>query len=66
MQIDELLAELRQLSHADKLRVIQFLVSELAKEEGIKPVSELEPNVDINYDSQSLAHQLVLFLEELL
>ena len=40
MSLDELLPELRSLSRADRLRVVQFLVTELAHEEG---VALLEP-----------------------
>ena len=35
MSVTELLPTLRGLGRADKLRVMQFLVSELAKEEGL-------------------------------
>ena len=40
MSVDELLPELRSLSRADRLRVVQVLVTELAREEG---VALLEP-----------------------
>ena len=43
MNVTELLPQLRQLSHADKLYVMQFLVSELAQEE----TNLLKP--DLNY-----------------
>jgi len=32
----ELLAQLRQLSHDEKIEMMQFLTAELAKEEGLK------------------------------
>ncbi|MCB9109074.1 MAG: hypothetical protein H6633_33240 [Anaerolineales bacterium] len=35
MTIKELLPELRDLPRADKIRLIQFLAAELAKEEGL-------------------------------
>lgn len=35
MSLTELLPELQALPRADKLRLMQFLVSELAKEEGV-------------------------------
>lgn len=35
MTLTTLMPELRELQRADKLRVIQFLVSELANEEGV-------------------------------
>ena len=41
--ITELLPKVQTLPKADKLRLIQFLVSELAREEGI---TLLQPNAD--------------------
>lgn len=41
--IAELLPKIQALSKADKLRLMQFLVSELAREEG---VTLLQPNED--------------------
>jgi hypothetical protein len=35
MSLTELLPILRELPRADKLRLVQFLVSELAREEGV-------------------------------
>ena len=39
MSLNEMLPSLRQLDHADKLRLVQFLVQELAREENalLKP-----------------------------
>lgn len=39
MPLTELLPILQQLPRADKLRLVQFLVSELAKEEGVPLLS---------------------------
>ena len=41
MEVIELIPKLRQLSHADKLYVMQFLVSELAREQ----TDLLQPNI---------------------
>jgi hypothetical protein len=41
--ITELLPKVQALPKADKLRLIQFLISELAREEGI---TLFQPNVD--------------------
>ncbi len=35
MSLTELLPELQALSRADRLRVVQFLVTDLAREEGV-------------------------------
>ena len=44
MELTELLPTLRELNRSDKLRVMQFLVSELAKEENaLLNVSESYP-----------------------
>lgn len=43
MSLVELLPALQELSRGDKLRLIQFLVSELAKEEDI---TLIDPNED--------------------
>jgi len=64
MLITELLPQLRELSRADQLRVMQFLVSELAKEEGLTSVSEVETCVERLHNSHTAAHQLTQFLEE--
>lgn len=40
MTVSEILPTLRDLNRADKLRVMQFLVTELAKDEGVLLTSE--------------------------
>jgi hypothetical protein len=64
MPITELIPQIRALSRADKLRAMQFLVSELAKEEGITSVCEGETSFATLHNSQAAAHQLTQFLEE--
>lgn len=65
MLVTDLLPILRGLSRADKLRLMQFLVAELAKEEGVTPLEK-----DVNFSSVTLynsfeaAHQLAKLLEE--
>lgn len=35
MTLTEVLPDLKQLNHADKVRAIQFLANEIAREEGV-------------------------------
>ena len=42
MVSETLLAELQNLTHAEKLRVVQILVNQLAQEEGIFTATEYE------------------------
>lgn len=60
----ELLPRLRALSRADKLRAMQYLVSELAAEE----VTLLDPDISYPiwtpYDSYDAATTLLEFLKE--
>jgi len=42
MSLAELIPVLQALPHTDKLRLLQFLVSELAQEEGVSP---FDPNL---------------------
>jgi hypothetical protein len=64
MSITELLPTLQKLSRADKLKVMQFLVEELAAEEA----SLLQPGVTYHvwspYNSHEAAQKLALLLEE--
>ncbi len=53
MPLNELLPTVSQLSHQDKLRLIHFLLLEVAKEEGCS----LEPVADIQTES-ALLNQL--------
>jgi hypothetical protein len=63
--LSELLPGLKALPHADKIRAMQFLVSELAKEE---KVTLLEPDATYPiwspYNSFGAADTLIEFLKE--
>lgn len=65
MSVTELLPTLRNLSRADKLQVMQFLVLELAREEDA-PL--LEPGATYRlwspYNSHEAAQKLAQLLEE--
>lgn len=55
MLLSELLPTVSQLSHQDKLRLIHFLLVEVAKEEGCS----LEPSEEINLENENaLLNQL--------
>ena len=60
----DLYPTLKNLSRADKLKVMQFLIIELAKEEEI----QLQPNTTYSivspYNSHEAAHKLGALLEE--
>jgi hypothetical protein len=64
MTIDALIPTLRELSRAEKLRAIQFLASELEKEEALtlKPGTEYE--IWSPYDAYEAASQLQQLLDE--
>jgi hypothetical protein len=65
MSLTELLPKLQELSRADKLRVIEFLASELSKSETL---SLLEPGKTYEvwspYDAFEAVHILGKMLEE--
>lgn len=64
MEVAELLPTLRELNRSDKLRVVQFLVSELAKEENaLLHVGESYP-IWSPYDSFEAASALLDALKE--
>lgn len=42
MSVAELLPPLQKLSHADKLRVMQFLLTEIAREDSVR----LDPDIE--------------------
>ncbi|HIK13013.1 MAG TPA: hypothetical protein IGS52_22605 [Oscillatoriaceae cyanobacterium M33_DOE_052] len=64
MSITELIPTLQSLSRVDKLKVMQFLVEELAKEEnaGLQPGATYP--VWSPYNSHDAAHKLAKLLEE--
>jgi hypothetical protein len=59
----ELLAQLRQLSRAEKFQLIQFLIAELAKEEGIVMGNEAAEIMYSVHTSNSAAEQLMQLVE---
>ncbi len=64
MELTELLPTLRELNRADKLRLMQFLVSELAKEENaLLNIGESYP-VWSPYNSFEAANALLNALKE--
>ena len=63
MSVDELLAELRRLDRADKLRAMQVLVTELASEEGALLVPGGEYEVWSPHDAPEAAAALNRLLE---
>lgn len=65
MIVTDLLQMLRELSRADKLRAIEFLASELSKEEGVTtPENAVAYRVWSPYNSHEAAHKLAKLLEE--
>lgn len=67
MLSEQLLSELHKLNHAEKLRVVQLLVNELASDEAL--LTEAFPTgaryeVWSPYESASAAQQLLELLEE--
>lgn len=63
MTIKELLPTLQNLNRADKLKVMQFLISELAKEEELTLQSDKTYPVWSPFNSHGAAHQLAQLLE---
>ncbi len=63
MTVIELFPTLRNLPRADKLKVMQFLVTELAQEE--EPTLQLGATYEIwsPFDSHEAAHKLAQLLE---
>jgi len=64
MTLTELLPILKQLSRADKIRALQFLVNEIAREEGILFDENQEHNFISLYDSYDAADKLGQMLKE--
>jgi hypothetical protein len=63
MSNPELLAQLRQLSRAEKFQIMQFLIAELAKEEGIVMGNEAAEIMYSVHTSNSAAEQLMQLVE---
>ena len=64
MNITNLFPTLRKLSRADKLKVMQFLITELAKEEDIQLRSGGTYSVTSPYNSHEAVHKLGALLEK--
>ncbi len=64
MVLTELLSALHGLNRADKLRVMQFLVFELAREEGGLLQSDVAYSIWSPYDSFEAANTLLKVLKE--
>lgn len=65
MSVTELLPTLQKLSRAEKLRVMQFLISELAKEENEETLEHgATYRVWSPLNSHEAAHKLAQLLEE--
>jgi hypothetical protein len=58
----ELFSDLKRLARADKLRIIEFLLIELATDEGLLLKAGLSYPVWTPYNSYRTAHQLLGFL----
>ena len=64
MTITDLLPTLKNLSRSDKLRTMQFLIIELAKEENVLLQPGAIYHVLSPYNSHEAAHKLAELLEE--
>ncbi|VXD23319.1 conserved hypothetical protein [Planktothrix serta PCC 8927] len=65
MSNPELLAQLRQLSPAEKVEMMQFLTTELAKEEGLKSLdNDVVYRLWSPYDYGDAAQKLMSLLEQ--
>jgi hypothetical protein len=65
MSNPELLARVQQLSHDEKVEMIQFLTAELAKEEGLKSLdNDAVYRVWSPYDYGDAARKLMSLLEQ--
>jgi len=60
----ELLDRLRQLSRLEKFKIVQFLMAELAKEEGLVLNNEAAEIIGAVHTSNLAAEQLVQLLEK--
>jgi len=64
MTLTEVLPDLKQLIHADKVRAIQFLANEIAREEGVWFEKNQEHEFFSLYDSFEASQALQKLLEE--
>lgn len=64
MSLNELLPTLKELNRADKIRAVQFLVNEIAREEEIWFSENQEHEFSSQYDSFEASQALLKLLEE--
>jgi len=64
MTLTEVLPDLKQLNRADKVRAIQFLANEIAREEGIWFEKNQQHEFFSQHDSLEAAEVLMKLLEE--
>jgi hypothetical protein len=64
MTLADLLPALKVLPHGDKLRAVQFLVAEIANEEGVPLDSEMAYPVWSPYNTSAAADTLLNALKE--
>lgn len=64
MKNQNLFAQIQNLSRIEKLEVMLFLASELAKEEGITDINDSELYLTKLRNSNEAAHQLMKLLEQ--
>lgn len=63
MSLNELLPTVQELPRSDKLRLMQWLAAQLAKEEGVSLLPDMEYPVWSPYDAHEAAATLAAFLE---
>ncbi|MGD1937116.1 MAG: hypothetical protein ACFCA4_06140 [Cyanophyceae cyanobacterium] len=63
MPLTELLPALQKLPRPDKLRVMQFLLLEIAREENLTLVPDATYDIWSPFDSHQAAHQLTALLD---
>ena len=64
MTVSELLPTLREFSRADKLRVVQYLVTEIAEEEGVPTIPPGVYPIWSPYDAYEAADAMMGALAE--
>lgn len=64
MTLTEVLPDLKRLNHADKVRALQFLANEIAKEEGVWFEKNQQHEFFSLHDSFEAAEALTKLLEE--
>jgi hypothetical protein len=64
MTLTDLLPALQNLPRPDKLRAMQFLLAELARDEGLALIPDATYEIWSPLDSHQAAHQLTALLDE--